>query len=455
MIKTKLAIAAVKATAPVLRRFGKGGTTLPGRIALKLDPQILAKVSEGLHVTVVTGTNGKTTTSRMIEETFARSGYRCFSNKAGANVEWGITGMFVENASFTGSSKYTHAVIECDEGHLQLVGPNMPVDVLVVTNIFADQLDRFGTIENILGKIRSGVELMPEATLVLNADCSLTSSLGDDVPNKVVRFGVNTPVYKAPTDEVSDAPYCLKCKAEYDYGWRTFGHLGGWTCPTCGYGRVEPDVAVSEVLASGMESSTVMMSIFGTEHEVNICVPGGYNIYNAAAAAAAAHENGVLDSTIVESLADFQVGFGRAEEIQLGSTTLRMLLVKNTAGYNQVINLLASDDREVQLAFILNNRIADGTDVSWLEDVNFELLGAQAERFGTVYVTGMKADVLAQRLEKAGFAPENIEVLPDNEALLDKLEATEKPTYLMPSYTGMMESREAIAKRVNLKAIYE
>lgn len=455
MIRTKLAIAAVKATAPVLRRLGKGGTTLPGRIALKLDPQILAKVSKGLRVTVVTGTNGKTTTSRMIEETFARSGYRYFSNKAGANVEWGIAGMFVENASLSGASKYTHAVVECDEAHLHLVGPNMPVETLVVTNIFADQLDRFGTIENVVAKIREGVELMPEASLVLNADCSLTSSLGENVPNKVVRFGLDTPAYEGELAEKSDAPTCIKCGADLEYSFRTFGHLGGWSCPGCGYARTEPDVAVTEILASGMDSSKVRLAIDGDEHEAGICVPGAYNIYNAAAAAAAAKASGVATSTILESLADFQVGFGRAEEIALGATKLRMLLVKNGAGYNQVINMLAGDDREVQLAFILNNRIADGTDVSWIEDVNFEKLAAQAERFGTVYVTGMKADVLAARLVKAGFAEADVVVLPDNEALLDKLEATSRPTYLMPSYTGMMESREAIAKRVDLKAIYE
>lgn len=455
VIRSKIAIVAAKSSAALLRKLGRGGTNLPGTLALKIDPSLLGTLAKGIHVTVVTGTNGKTTTSRMIEETFRRAGFRYFANKSGANLLSGITAVFAQHASLGDTQKYTHALIECDEAAFRRVSEYLPVEVLVVNNIFRDQLDRYGEISHTLEAIRTGISHVPGATLCLNADCSLTASLAHNVPNKITWFGVDVPVYKEAVTELSDAPYCINCKTEYTYNWRTFGHLGGFACPNCGYKRHDADVAVTEILSTTAANSQVRLSIEGREHEVEVNLPGGYNIYNAAAAAAVAHENGIDDVTIVDSLATFECGFGRAEEVTLGKTRARMMLVKNPAGFNQVINLIANDAGEYQLAFLLNDRFADGTDISWIWDVDFEALARHEERFTRLLVGGVRSADMALRLKYAGFNPQRIEVMSSDDALLDALSVSETPSFIMPTYTAMFDLRSAVSKRAAVKAFYE
>ena len=183
-LRTRLAVLVCKASGAVLRKLGRGGTNLPGRLALKIDKNILGELSRGVKVTVVTGTNGKTTTSRMIEQAFADAGLRYFSNKSGANLLTGIIAVFAQHATLSGRCPYTHALIECDEAAFRRTSEYLPVECLVVNNIFRDQLDRYGEITHTLNAIREGITHVPNATLCLNADCSLTASLAEDsVPN--------------------------------------------------------------------------------------------------------------------------------------------------------------------------------------------------------------------------------------------------------------------------------
>ena len=256
-LQTRLAVLVCKASGAVLRKLGRGGTNLPGKLALKIDKNILGELSRGVKVTVVTGTNGKTTTSRMIEQAFADAGLKYFSNKSGANLLTGIIAVFAQHSTLSGKCPYTHALIECDEAAFRKTSEYLPVECLVVNNIFRDQLDRYGEITHTLNAIREGITHVPNATLCLNADCSLTASLADSVPNKIVWFGVNVPIYKETAHELSDAPYCIHCKTEYEYDYITYGHLGGFRCPKCGYHRQTPQVAVTKVLATGADSSDI------------------------------------------------------------------------------------------------------------------------------------------------------------------------------------------------------
>ena len=384
-LRTRLAVLVCKASGAVLRRLGRGGTNLPGKLALKIDRNILGELARGVKVTVVTGTNGKTTTSRMIEQAFSDAGLKYFSNKSGANLLTGIIAVFAQHSTLSGRCPYPHALIECDEAAFRKTSEYLPVECLVVNNIFRDQLDRYGEITHTLNAIREGITHVPNATLCLNADCSLTASLAEDnIPNPIIRFGVNVPIYKETAHELSDAVYCIHCKTQYEYDYRTYGHLGGFRCPKCGYHRVAPEVAVTQVIATGADSSDIVLDIFGHAHEVHVNLPGGYNIYNAAAAAAAAHVVGIDEKTTVSALGQFECGFGRAEQFRLGQSQARMMLVKNPAGYNQVINLISHDVGSYKLAFLLNDRFADGTDISWIWDVDFEALAAQQSRFTRV-----------------------------------------------------------------------
>lgn len=453
--KTKLALAVCKAAGAVLRRLGRGGTNLPGKLALKIDRDILGALSEGVRVTVVTGTNGKTTTSRMIEQAFSDAGFAYFSNKSGANLLTGIIAVFAQHVSLSGRCAYTHALIECDEAAFRTASKYLPVECLVVNNIFRDQLDRFGEITHTLNSIRTGIANVPGATLCLNADCSLTASLAEDVPNPIVWFGVDVPIYETTAHELSDAPYCIHCKTEYEYDYVTYGHLGGFRCPKCGYHRMKPEVAVTRVLKTGADASDIELTVFGHVHEVHVNLPGGYNIYNAAAAAAVAHVVGIDEDTAVAALAQFECGFGRAERFMIGNSPSRMMLVKNPAGFNQVINLIAHDEAACQLAFLLNDRFADGTDISWIWDVDFEALAAQQARFARVLVSGVRRDDMALRLKYAGFDAAHIEVVAEYGELLDEVGKSDAPTFLMPTYTAMFDLRGEIGKRTSVHAFYE
>lgn len=455
-LRAILAILLCKFLRFVSRVLHRGGTAMPGRFALKVCPNLLSILSRDVKTVAITGTNGKTTSSRMVEQAFADAGLSYFANRSGANLISGITTEFVMNSTLGGKPKKEYAVIECDEAAARRTFGQLRPKVVMVTNLFRDQLDRYGEVTHTLENIREGLKAVPDATLCLNADCSLTSSLAGDLPNRVVWFGIEqgaAPSRAKP--EISDATHCIRCKTEYEYDYITYGHLGGFRCPKCGYHRQTPQVAVTKVLATGADSSDIILDIFGHEHEVHVNLPGGYNIYNAAAEAAVAHVVGIDEQTAVSALSQFECGFGRAEQFKLGQAQARMMLVKNPAGFNQVINLIAHDEGNYKLAFLLNDRFADGTDISWIWDVDFEALADQQVRFTRVLVSGVRADDMALRLKYAGFAPERIEVIREYDRLLTEIGSDETPAFLMPTYTAMFDLRGEISKHTDVKAFYE
>lgn len=454
-IRTRLAVLACKTSNAVLRRMGRGGTNLPGKIALKIDKDILKELSRGVKVTVVTGTNGKTTTSRMIEQAFEEAGYKYFANKSGANLLTGIITVFAQHCSLSGKCSYTHALIECDEAAFRKTSEMLPVECLVVNNIFRDQLDRYGEITHTLNAIREGITHVPDATLCLNADCSLTSSLADDVPNKLYGSGLCADLQRR--QRLICLMQCTVFIVRQNMNTITelTAILGGFRCPKCGYHRQTPQVGVTQVVRTGADSSDIVLNAFGHSHDVHINLPGGYNIYNAAACVAAAEIVGIDEDTAVDALSRFECGFGRAEQFELGKSKARMMLVKNPAGYNQVINQISNDEEECKIAFLLNDRYADGTDISWIWDVDFEALARQSARFTRILVSGVRADDMALRLKYAGFDTGRIEVIRDYENLLEAIGADETPTFIMPTYTAMFDLRGEISKHTDIKAFYE
>ena len=455
-LRTRLAVLVCKASGAVLRKLGRGGTNLPGKLALKIDKNILGELSRGVKVTVVTGTNGKTTTSRMIEQAFADAGLRYFSNKSGANLLTGIIAVFAQHATLSGRCPYTHALIECDEAAFRRTSEYLPVECLVVNNIFRDQLDRYGEITHTLNAIREGITHVPNATLCLNADCSLTASLAEDgIPNPVIRFGVNVPIYSETAHELSDAVYCIHCKTQYEYDYRTYGHLGGFRCPKCGYHRIAPEVAVTQVISTGADASDIVLDIFGHAHEVHVNLPGGYNIYNACACMAAASVMGIDMELAAKSLSSFACGFGRMEKFRINDADVRMILIKNPAGCNQVLNFLTQRTEPFVFAACLNDRAQDGKDVSWIWDVDFERLMAMEKVLSDIYVSGVRADDMALRFLYAGFPKERIHVQKDYAQLMEEATGKKLPVFVMPTYTAMLALRGTIAKRYGYKEFWQ
>lgn len=444
-LKTIIAIIICKLLRAFSRLVHRGGTAMPGRIALKVCPELLSIVSKGVKTVAITGTNGKTTSSRMVEQAFLEQGKSYFANRSGANLISGITTEFVMNSSLTGKCRKEYAVIECDEAAARRVFPQLRPQVVVVTNLFRDQLDRYGEVTHTLENIHAALEPIPQAKLCLNADCSLTSSLALDLPNPVVYFGIEKgAVPSRPKPEISDATHCIRCKAEYDYDYISYGHLGGFSCPRCGYRRHKADYAVTEILSQGADSSSLIMDIRGEKHMVTVNLPAMYNIYNAIGAVAAVSEMGLGARAAIDALADFQCGFGRMERFRLGKGGTRMMLVKNPAGCSQVIEFLENVREKFILVVCLNDRSADGTDISWIWDADFEGLSKLSGYLEKVVVSGDRASDMALRIKYAGIAPEYIETERSYEKLVSWIEQQEEPVFIMPTYTAMLELREVV-----------
>lgn len=449
------AILACRLTRFALRLLRRGGTALPGKIAVKICPTLLGVLAMDVKTIVVTGTNGKTTTSRIIEQAFADGKLTYFANRSGANLISGITGEFVMHSTLTGRPKCEYAVIECDEAAskevLRLINPH----TVLVTNVFRDQLDRYGEVMHTLDNIRIGLKNARQAVVCLNADCSMTASLAGDIPNEILFFGVDTEIYRERVSEVSDAPHCIRCKAEYVYDRVTYGHLGAFRCPSCGYSRPKPQISVTGIVSQTADCSTVDMQVFGQAIRACINLPGGYNIYNAAAAVTALSAMGFLPEDAAAALERFECGFGRMEKFRIGEADVRMILVKNPAGCNQVLNFLSNLEGDALFVICLNDRIADGTDVSWIWDVSFERLCDMGERLSGVVVSGVRAFDMATRLKYAGLTAERLSVVTDYGELISEIAVQDKPVFIMPTYTAMLELRDRISTAYGYKDFWE
>ena len=445
-IRAFFAILLCKLLRFVSRVLHRGGTAMPGRYALKLCPNLLERLAKQVKTVAITGTNGKTTSARMIEEAFREQGLSYLTNRSGANLIDGITTEFVMNSSLLGRVKKDYAVIECDEAAARKVFPRLRPQVVVVTNLFRDQLDRYGEVTHTLENIREALRGAPEAKLCLNADCSLTASLAGDLPNPVRWFGVEqgaAPSRAKP--EISDATHCIRCKTEYEYDYISYGHLGGFRCPKCGYRRHSADCAVTDIVEQRPDGSELVMNVRGEKLLVTVNLPAMYNIYNAAGAVAAVTEMGFPAQAAAEALRSFRCGFGRMERFDLAGGT-RMMLVKNPAGCNQVIEYLQNFKEKFVLVICLNDRAADGRDVSWIWDADFEGLSALAGRLTQVIVSGDRAEDMRVRIKYAGVDDAFIRVERDYETLVRELEKETRPVCMMPTYTAMLELRQTVIR---------
>lgn len=454
-LRVSMAVAACKAARRLIRLLGGGATDFPGRVALKICPDVLHYLAKDVTTIIVTGTNGKTTTSRMIEQDLAENQLSFFCNKSGANLMNGITAEFCVNSTVGGKNKKEFALIECDEAAFKTVSKYVDAKYVLVTNVFRDQLDRYGEITHTLDNIRIGVQNSKNAVVCLNADCSLTDSLRDDIDNKVILFGVNEAIYKERVKEASDAPYCIRCKHEYTYDYITFGHLGKYHCDKCGYSRPDPDVAVNRVLVSDATHSEIEITADGHAYKASIELPGGYNIYNGVAAVTVAYAMGLETAGAVDALSTFECGFGRMEKFELNGTETRMILIKNPAGCNQVLNFLANINETSVFVICLNDNYADGTDISWIWDVDFEMLQRIEDKLPTIYVSGIRADDMALRLAYAGFPKEKIVMIKSYDGLLDAFTSQNNPVFIMPTYTAMMDLRAIVSQKYGYKEFWE
>lgn len=455
--RTRIAVAAGGALLRALRLAGRGATTLPGKAALRIDPGLLGALSKDVPTILVTGTNGKTTTTRMVCAILRGLGWTVVTNRSGANLASGLATTLLEFRKRLRAPKAV-AVLEVDEAAFRRVAAGLDPKVAVVTNLFRDQLDRYGELATTLRFLSEGLDAC-RATLVTDADDSLCASLGRGREDRSLFYGFE-PAAMLPPDAVrgTEATHCLLCGTRYVYAARTYGHLGDFACPSCGYRRPDPAVRLRAVLAEDASGSRATF-VHGTEAiEARIPVPGRYNLYNALAAASAVVAFGEGFADAVAQLAATDVGFGRMELIRAGERSIRLILVKNPAGFDQAVDFLSTATDVGGALFALNDNLADGTDVSWIWDADLERLAERGRVPARVGAAGKRAEDMALRLAYAGVPAERIRVRPDAHALLGEMLADCPPgtcLYVLPTYTVMLPLRARLASEYGLAGFWE
>ena len=420
-----------------------GGTTLPGKLVWKLDPAAVDALAARLHqgVALVSATNGKTTTTAMASSILGPTRTLAWNN-SGANLASGIT------STLLNADGADLGLLEVDEFALPEVMRRTHPRVVCLGNLFRDQLDRYGELEHIAERWRAAVAgLDREAMLVANADDPLVAALADGRGSTLL-FGVDDP-RRARTvlQHASDSKYCIRCGHPYRYDAAYVGHLGAYRCEACGHARPPLDVVAREIEPDGLDGVSFELHAPDGSLRVRLAVPGLYNVYNALAAASLALSLGVALDDVVAGLERFQAAFGRFERFSVGDRGFLLLLVKNPAGANEALRTLEEGGVPPALVVALNDRIADGRDVSWIWDVDFEPVLERADR---IVVSGERAAELALRFTYAGFPRERLELVPGLEAALDRgLELTPPGGELavLPTYTAMLELRAIATER--------
>ncbi len=455
-----VANAAGKLTRIGLRIAGRGGTALPGLVTLQLDPDFIAAVSGSLPhgVVLVSGTNGKTTTARMLSDVARAAGWAPIHNRSGSNLERGIAGALVDDATWRAEPRGDIGLFEVDEASLPRVLRRIRPRVLLLTNLFRDQLDRYFEIDQLARRIGDSISALdPAAILVLNADDPIVATLGARHRGSVVYFGVDDPsVGGSVPQAISDATRCPRCRAPLRYTRVVLAHEGDWACDSCGLARPARDVSAERVRLDRTSSEIVLrLPIASAFDAVRVPLPGLYNAYNALAALATARALDVALPTATRAIASFTPAFGRLEELSVDGRTVRLVLVKNPAGFNAAIAAFLETGRRPRLLAALNDRDADGRDVSWIWDADFESLGPSIEH---VVVTGIRSRDLANRLKYAGVPRERMEVVDPWAAAIDRAVGSVpvgEELIVLATYTAMLALRAELARRGHVAPFWE
>jgi lipid II isoglutaminyl synthase (glutamine-hydrolysing) len=442
--------AVLRAAGALSRVAGRGGgTTLPGKLLWKLDPGAIDLLATRLEQgsVIVSATNGKTTSAAMVAE-ILRPRVRIAHNSSGANLVSGVASTLLR------ADGAQLGLFEVDEAALPEVARRIKPRALLLGNLFRDQLDRYGELEHVAARWRDVAAALPDAELVVNGDDPQVGELARGHRARV--FGVDDPRLARPAlQHAADSKYCLRCGTPYEYAAAYVGHLGDYRCPNCGHARPKLDVTARDIELHGLDGAAFTLVAAEGTVRIELALPGLYNVYNALGAGSLALTLGAGLDEVAAGLERFSAAFGRFERIAIGDRRLLMLLVKNPAGANEVVRTLVEGRAPSVAVVALNDAIADGRDVSWIWDVDFEPLLAGLDR---LVATGTRAAELALRFAYGGLDRDRIEVVPSLEAALDRgLELTPAGGELvvLPTYTAMLALRRIVAGRGHVANYWE
>ncbi|MEH2331329.1 Mur ligase family protein [Nostoc sp.] len=432
-LRLGFAVSVAKSVTFIVRSLRLGAASvLPGSIARRIEPRLLQLLSQQVKngVILIAGTNGKTTTALLLCTILERSGFRITHNSTGANLENGLMTALLESTNLLGTLNTDYAILEVDENIVPRVLTPLQPRIILCLNLFRDQLDRYGEVDTISKRWTKVISTLPPETVVIpNADDPTLSNLGQQLPQRVLFFGFNEPEhYLEAIPHAVDSIYCPKCGHSLDYKGVYLSHLGDFTCPKCGFSKSKPTLESNEW-------SQILVGL--------------YNKYNTLAAATAAIELGVDEATIRDTINNFQAAFGRAEDLVINGKRVRILLSKNPVGTNETIRVVTQSTDKTTL-LVLNDRTPDGTDVSWIWDVDTEKL---VERGGTLVVSGDRVYDMALRLRYSQKSPEsNLNLIVEEDlrqAIATALEHTpeNETLHILPTYSAMLEVREVLTGR--------
>ena len=460
MIRRTAAVWAGKATG-ALSRFSRrgGGTTLPGDVARVIDRDILRKLSQDLKFgsIVITGTNGKTTTARLISWLLEGAGHRVVSNRSGANLIFGVTAATLESANGSGRLRADWGVFEIDEASLPKAIEEIQPKAALVLNLFRDQLDRYGELESIAKKIEAALANLPAgSTSLLNADDPRVAEIGSNLNHPPLWFGLDdTSVAEHDLPHAADARTCPRCGASLIFDAVYVGHDGVYRCPNGDFQRPTPDITATGITLDGFDNIAMTVHSANAKQDQRIALPLGglYNAYNVLAAYSAGITLGLDPDYIAHRLQNFRAAFGRQERLEFRGRHLNLVLSKNPAGFNETLRTAVDLANGNNFLIALNDRKADGTDVSWIWDVDFERLKGKAH---ALIPAGNRAHDLAVRFKYAGVNAAPPETDPGR-ALDALVKATPdgETAHLLCSYTAMLDLRAELVRRGWAKPYWE
>ena len=438
-IRRVLAVWTAKLISTACRLAGKQGVTLAGKIALKIDPEILRDLSSQVRekIFVVCGTNGKTTTNNLLCAAIEAEGRKVVCNHTGSNMLPGVAAAFALAARWNGRLDADYACIEIDEASTVRVFPHFKPDCMVLTNLFRDQLDRYGEIDITMKLLDRAMKMAPDMKVVVNADDALSWYLASESGNPCITYGISEKTEDVQSmNEIREGRFCKRCGERLEYEFYHYSQIGKYRCPNCGFARPEADFDASGISLKNGISFTV------EGHRIHVGYRGFYNVYNVLAAYSAAREAGVRPRNFDRMLTKFNPQNGRMEKFRIGGTEIVLNLAKNPAGFNQNISAVLEDRREKDIIIVINDNAQDGLDISWLWDVDFDRLCEESVR--SITVSGIRCQDMRLRMKYVDIPSE---LIPDVEtAVKARVKDGCGNLYMLVNYTALYSTRGILAR---------